>query len=455
LKDVLFNLASRIVSRARDKGFSDLEFYGKWVREIRVEVSRNSIKAVLDRSTIVFGVLGAVGKRIGSVGSEDVAVDVDALLDKLYSIAKSSREDADWRGFAKGYGRGVEASIYDKKVEELEPDTAVEITLDGVKVAVDAARRRGAEEAVVTEGGYTAITGGIFVANLNGEEQYVELTSSGIGFEIKSRKSGEESSYYAFYESRRLDTEGIIKECERGGEYSVLFLGAKPVESGEYAILLDPYMTALFISTALAPAFSALEVQENRSPLKGRIGEKVLSEAVDVYDDPGIDWGLGSRPFDDEGIATSRKPLVERGVLKTFLYNYYTAARENRASTGNGFRRAPSTPTRPFITNMVVQVRGITASEDEMVREMKRGIVVHGMIGYWMSNYVNGSTQATISHGLLVEGGEVKRAVKGVVLGGNIYEWLGKNLVYAGRDVKYVMNVYAPAIMFEKGRIAG
>jgi len=455
VKEVLFDLAHRIIARARSMGFDDLEFYGRWSREIRVEVSRGMVKAVTDRSTVSYGVLGAVGRRVGSIGSEDVSADLDKLLNQLLSIARSSREDRDWRGFAKGYGRGADVSIFDERIRELDHDTAVEIVVDSVKTATEAARRSGAEEAVVSGGGFTALTGGILVANMSGEEQYVEMTSAGIDLEVKSRKGGEESTYYAYYESRKLDLGDLMRECERGGEYSVKFIGAKPVESGEYTILLDPYMTALFISTALAPAFSALEVQENRSPLRNRVGSLVVSEHLSIYDDPSIEWGLGSRPFDDEGIATSRKALVESGVLKTYLYNYYTAMREGRVSTGNGFRRAPSLQTRPAPTNLAIVARGITASEDEMVRDIRRGIVVHGMIGYWMSNYVNGSTQATISHGLLVENGEVKRAVKGVVLGGNIYEWLGRSLVYVGREVKHVANIYTPAVMFERGRVAG
>ncbi len=455
MKEALIDLAHKIISRARGKGFSDLEFYGTWRKEIDIEISRNKIKAVRDRVIIEYGVLGAIGKKIGSIGSEDLSIDVDKLLDQLTSIVKASREDENWKGFARKYGRGSEAPGYDKELENITHEQAVEILVDSMKTATETAKKYGAEEVIVSEGSYSVYIGGVYVANIDGEEQYGEYTANGVGFEVKSRKAGEESSYYVFYQSRKLEVDEIMRESRRGGEYSVKFIGAKPVESGEYTILLDPYMTALFISTALVPAFSALEVQENRSPLKGRLGQQVLSENIEVLDDPTIEWGIGTRPFDDEGIATSKKTLIEKGVLKTYLYNYYTAVRENRESTGNGFRREPSAQTRPGPTNFVLMGRSDLMSEDEMLNEIKKGIIVHGMIGYWMSNYVNGSTQATISHGLLVENGEVKRAVKGVVLGGNIYEWLGKSLRGVGKELRKVGNIYAPAILFEKGKIAG
>lgn len=455
MKELLRDLAHKIISKARIKGFDDLEFYGMWRKEIDIEVSRNKIKAVRDRIIVEYGVLGAIGKKIGSIGSEDLDTDIDKLLDQLASITRASREDKEWRGFAKRYGKGVEAPNYDKEIENLSHERAVEILVDSINTASDTAKKYGAEEVIVSEGGYSIYRGGIYIMNIDGEEQYGEYTVNHIGLEIKSRKAGEESSYYMFYQSRKLDVDEIIRESMRSGEYSVKFIGAKPVESGEYTILLDPYMTALFIATVLVPAFSALDVQENRSPLKNKIGQQVVSENITILDDPTIEWGIGTRPFDDEGIATSKKTLVEKGVLKTYLYNYYTALRENRESSGNGFRRSPSSRTLPGPTNFVLKGLGNLAGEDEIIRDIKRGIIVHGMIGYWMSNSVNGSTQATISHGLLVENGEVKRAVKGVVLGGNIYEWLGKNLIMMGREIKKVGNIYAPAILFDKGRIAG
>ncbi|MET1160806.1 MAG: TldD/PmbA family protein [Thermoprotei archaeon] len=455
MRELLHELFEKIFRKAREKGIEELEFYARWSRGIETKVSRSRVKSITDALRVEYGVFGAIGKKTGSISSEDLNVDVDKLVDMLVSIIKASREDEKWSGFARNYGKGPEAPGYDKKIAEIAHEEVVDITRNAIETAIDAAKQGGAEEVIVSEGGYSAGIGGVFIANSYGEEQYGEYTINSISFEIKSRKAGEESSYWIWSGNRRLDLDEIISEVRRGGEYSVKFVGAKPVESGEYEVLLDPYMAGLFISTVLAPAFSALEVQEKRSPLAGKIGSQILSKNISIKDDPAIPWGLGTRPFDDEGIATTRKNLVEKGILKTYLYNYYTARREGRDSTGNGIRRTAGSPATPAPTNMVLECSGILASFDDMVREIKRGIIVHGMIGYWMSNPVNGSTQATVSHGLYVENGEVKKPVKGVVIGGNIYEWLGKSLVLVSKEVKKVGNIYAPAILVRGVRVAG
>ncbi len=455
MREVLADLSNKIIKKGLEKGIEELEFYGRWTREYRVSISRNHVKAFINNEIIEYGVLGSIGKKIGSIGSQDLDIDVDKLVEQLASIIKSSREDPSWRGFAKNYGKGIEAPGYDKELAEIEPDKIIEIMSHTIDTAIDSAKKLGADETIVSEGGYTVVVGGVYIANSNNEEQYGEYTYHGMFYEVKSRKGGEESSFGGYVANRRLDLSEIEKEARRAGEYSIKFMQAKPVESGEYQVLLDPYMTALFISTVLEPAFSALSVQEKRSPLRGKIGEKILSENIEIYDDPTIEWGIGTRPFDDEGIATTKKALVEKGVLKTYLYNYYTAMRENRASTGNGMRRTPSSPTTPSATNFVVKGLDNLMDEDEMVKEIKKGLVVHGMIGYWMSNEVNGATQATVSHGLFVENGEIVRAVKGVVIGGNIYSWLGENLLGISKKIYKLGSTYTPAILVDKVRIAG
>jgi len=455
MREILSDLAGKITSKARQKGFTDLEFYGVWRRRVEFEVSRNKLKTISDNTVVEFGVLGALGKKIGGVSSRDVNIDIDTLINNLFSIVKSSQEDPSWQGFARGYSKGVDVENYDKNIVEAIYEKGVEILETSINESIEYAKKNGAEDVNVSGGGLNLIYGGVLIANIDGEEIYGEGTYSSFSLEVVSSRAGRSSSFFAYYSSRRLSTSEILEEARRAGEYSVKFIDAKPVESGEYTIILDPYMTGLFIQTALAPAFSALEVQENRSPLKGRIDTQILNADLNIIDDPTIPWGIGTRSFDDEGIATRRKILVEKGVLKTYVYNYYTAKREGRESTGNGFRSSPSTVTQPAVSNLIIEAKGITMSLDEMISDVKKGIIVHGMIGYWMSSYINGSTQATITHGFLVENGEVKHPVKGVVLGGNIYEWLGSNLMGVGKDVKMLGNICTPSIMFSNGRIAG
>jgi PmbA protein len=88
-----------------------------------------------------------------------------------------------------------------------------------------------------------------------------------------------------------------------------------------------------------------------------------------------------------------------------------------------------------------------TSSLDSLVRDMNRGIVVHGTIGEWLSNPVSGYLNATVTHGFLVEGGEVKQAVKGVVLAGDAYKLLKEGLATLSKEAEAIINYIVPAVL--------
>lgn len=454
VRDVLLDLAKRFIDKLLEKGASEAEFFGSWARVRAAEISDGRIKRISVSDAGKYGIRVAVGKRLASIGLSDLSPDIDKLAETLVKIARNAPEDRDFPGFATNYSRGVLSSTYDEKIAGLDPEGIAGLLKNVVDTAGDAGRGAGADETIVTQGGLEVIDGGKLVVNSFGEHLYEENTMMSAWLEIKSRRDGSESTFYLEYGSRRLDEDEILRETVEAAKLSTRFVGGKPVESGKYEVLLHPHVTAKFLATVLAPAFSALHVQRGRSPLKDKIDKQVLSENIDILDDPSIDWAIGSCSFDDEGIPTSRKYVVSRGVLETYLYDHYTARRENRYSTGNGFRRSVSSPPSPGFTNMYVAGRN-TMKWEELIGEIKKGIIVYGVIGYWTSNFVNGGTQATVTHGLLVEDGEVKGPIKGVVIGGNIYEWLGRDLIGVGDKVVPLGDVHAPAVLIRNVDVAG
>lgn len=454
MREYFLDLSGKVIDELLKLGVREAEFYGSWGHEIYADISNGRVKRAGIRIIGHYGVRGAINKKVAGLGSTDLKSDPKEIALTLYKLIKASPEDENWPGFATNYSRGIMGSRFDDKLLNLTPEDTVKIVKELLDTSINAAMRNSADESKVTEGHIGISTGGIIIVNSYGEHLYDDLSSVTIWYSVKSRKNSEEASYDLFYVNRRLDLDKLLREARRAGEYSVKFIGAKPIESGTYKVLLDPYITADFVSVALAPAFSALNVQRNRSPLKGRMYEEVLSRDISIIDDPSIDWAIGTRCFDDEGIPTTRKHIINKGVLETLLYDYYTASKEGKTSTGNGFRRTPSSPPAPSHTNLVIENRSSTSLED-IVKDMDKGLIVHGVIGYWMSSYVNGSTQGTITHGLYIENGDIKHPVKGVVMGGNIYDWLGKDLLGIGKETEIWGNIKAPAILIDNASIAG
>ncbi len=455
MRETMISLGEKLIKKLVEKGADEAEFYGEYGRKLVLEISGGRVKRVAVKMLGNYGVRVAVDKRIASISSDDLVLsDIDRVAEMLISIARSSPRDESFPGFATGYKSSASPLIMDKRVAGLGGEEAVALLRDLIEKSVDAAKRSGAEEAEVTEGMFSAGQGGIVIMNSHGDLISGEGTSLAMYYDVKARRGGEESTYQAVKMLRRLSEDELMGEAEKAGSMAPLFIGASPVDSGEYTVLFGHELLALITKVALLPAFSAREVQQNRSPLKDRLGDKVLAETLVIRDMPHLDWRPGSRGFDDEGQATSTKAVVDKGVLKTFLYDTYTAARDNTVTTGNGFRRSPGSAPSPGFTNAVIEAEA-TGTWDELVAEIRRGLIAYMAIGYWMSKHENGAVQATLSHGFLVENGEVKRPVKGVVIGGNIYKWLGENLRGASKEAMWIGNVRTQAMLVDRVPVAG
>jgi predicted Zn-dependent protease len=161
---------------------------------------------------------------------------------------------------------------------------------------------------------------------------------------------------------------------------------AKTPPPGAYRAVIDNELIGLLLHEAFGHATEGDLVMYRASVLCRRLGERVAGDLVTIVDD-GLAKGGYPVAFDDEGVATKRKVVFDRGVLRTYLYDTYTANIDNRESTGNAKRMGASN-TYPDATNILV-LPG-TSSLDSLVRDMNRGIVVHGTIGERLSNPVSG-----------------------------------------------------------------
>jgi len=193
----------------------------------------------------------------------------------------------------------------------------------------------------------------------------------------------------------------------------------------------------------LASAFNGRMVLEGASPLKGKIGETLFSTDLSIIDDATTDYQAASAPFDDEGIATRAMPLVNRGVVENFYYDLHTAALAGTASTGNGNRSGGSLPS-PGINALVVG-SGI-APFDEMVADIKEGLIIEQLMGGEQGNILGGDFSGNVLLGYKIENGKITGRVKNTMIHGNVYQLL-KNVAAIGNDSRWVgTSLYTPSI---------
>lgn len=430
-------------------GADEVEVYA--VKRVGLDIvgTVRGIERVSSGERVDVGVRVVIGKRVSVQGGMVSRIeDVDSIAETAVKIAKTLPEDPQWVSLPKELGRSRVSGVIDPRVKEPSVDYFIEIVRYLLKRPGEIDRR-----AFTSSASAHLSTVGRVIGNNYGETQKEEATEVDVFVSVKAIEAGEESGYYDAYVAPTLAEFDPDRVIGRATEVAVKTLAARRVETGAYELVLIPRVFAGVVQSLIVPAVCADSVQKGRSPLKGRVGSPVLSESLTIIDDGTYPGLTGTRGFDDEGVSTRRKEVFDKGVLKGFLYDTYTALAEGRSSTGNAFRSVPySTPT-PWISNLLVE----PGSGDlaDLIRDVKRGIVVYATIGEWLSNPVSGLLNATVTNGMYVEGGDEKFPVKGVVLSGNIYEVLRPPEVRASGTVERFGRFSLPAIYLPKITLAG
>ena len=214
----------------------------------------------------------------------------------------------------------------------------------------------------------------------------------------------------------------------------------------------------VFTSKAIGNLLSTFEsgcngklVQKGVSPLTGKLGDKIIDERISIYDDPTIDYADGSYDCDDEGVPAQRTPMFEAGVLKNYIFDLQTAGIMNTKSTGNGTRSFSSQPS-PGNSNVIVEP-GDMKFED-MIKDMKRGILVDQVLGGGQSNVLAGEFSVNIDLGYLVENGEIVGRVKDCMVAGNVFD-VFNNIIALGDKSDWHGSLRVPPFYFKSINLAG
>ena len=247
--------------------------------------------------------------------------------------------------------------------------------------------------------------------------------------------------------------------CDRQPDYGAILQklitkyqraeGAAKIESGTYPVLFTPSAVSSTMGRMFSTIFSGQSVVQKASPLTDKLGEKIIDERVSVFEDPSI--GVSACEYDDEGVPTSKKNLIDRGVVKQFYWDRRWAARQGTKSSGNGFRGGISRPS-PSLANVCISP-GAT-SVDDLIAGIEEGIIVDQVLGAGQSNVLAGEFSVNIDLGYKVEQGKIVGRVKDTMVAGNIFEAFNDLVDLSDRPEWVGSSAYVPHILFAKLGVA-
>ena len=418
-------LKKAVADEAKKQGISDYELYYMTETDLSVETLKDEISSFSSGTSGGLSFRCLVGGKMGYASTELLTEDEVRRLVKVAAENAANTEKEDVAGIFAGSEKYLETTA-----KKYIPDDAAKLK----KVALDIQKANYAASDKVVDGTQSAATTHsvtIEIFNSFG----LNLTNS-VGVNVAMSyavvRDGEdtESNFELASLDENFDLENTVKKAVAGAEEC---LGATDdVKSGVYDIIISGRQMKDLLS-AFSPAFSAKNAQLGISLLAGKEGSVVASDIVTLTDDPMREGVSMQTPFDAEGVATYRKNVIEKGVLKTLLYNLETAKKAGVASTGNASRAGYSSPVATSPYGFCIEAGEY--SDDELLKLCGGGIYITELKGLHAGANPTTGDFSIESAGFMIENGKKTRAVKSFTIAGNFFE-LMKSIKALGNEVK-------------------
>jgi len=442
-------LAERAVNLAQRKGVDEAEAFVYQGLTTNVSIERGQIarsSRIIDRG---LGVRAIVNKAIGFSYTnmlESEAV-IEETVIKALDSAKASKPDKDWQGLPTKKAFSSVTGTYDNKIVELNSEDLVKIASTMLDTAEKTDRRI---FPIQGETGASYLCKA--VANSNGVEGFDHGTIIECSLATIAKGEGEVTPVcFEFNIERKYDVnpEWVGKEAAR---LAVSALKAKRTRTKNISVIFTQFALQQLLYFTLINAVKADCVQRNQSAFKGKIGKKVASEIVTVYDDGLFDGGIRTWKIDGEGVPQQKTPIIEKGILRNFIYDNYTAKKEGKESTGNASRAGYLSTPNVEATNF--HILPGNKSPEELVSGLKEGLLVYFLQGAHSSNPASGEFSVVATPAWKIENGEIVYATKGAMLAGNIFQVL-TNISGLANNERKIGQLVAPWVLVENVKVVG
>ena len=242
-----------------------------------------------------------------------------------------------------------------------------------------------------------------------------------------------------------------LEEAETIGlsasEKAIKRLNPRKVPTCQVPVIFDPRVSCSLLST-LASAISGSSIARGSSFLKDRLHEAVFSSDVTIIDDPHIIRGLGSRPFDGEGVKNGKKTIVENGVLQTWLLDMRTANKLKMTTTGHAARGVASPPS-PSSSNLYMKKGVLTPKE--LMEDIHSGLYLTETFGMGVNTTTGDYSQGAA--GFWIERGQIAYPVSEITIAGNLRDMF--KAITSANDLVFRYAANAPTLRVEAMTVAG
>jgi PmbA protein len=444
----LIEQASGVVSRALAASATDAECVFAEGEEFSANVRLGQVESVKESGSKALGLRVFFGRRSGSSYTSDLSpAGLNRLVESAIGLARITSEDpfAGLPDPAELGAAGGDLGLYYDDVRALPAARKIALACECEQAALDLDPRIANSEG----GAFDTVWGRRILVNSRGFQGEYRRSSCTLSAIPVARDGDQLQRDWWFSISRSFaGLEPPADVGRRAAERALRRLGAVKVETRRVPVVFEP-RTARTLLSNLFEAVSGDSIYRQASFLAGKLGERVAAANVTVVDDGLMPGGFGTSPFDDEGVPTRRTPVVENGVLRSYLLNTYTARKLGLATTGNASRSLAGVPG---IGPGNFYLEPGVHSPQEILASVRDGFLVTELMGFGV-NLVTGDYSRGAA-GLWIRNGEPAFPVHEVTIAGNLSRML-QDIEMIGSDLEFRGAIAAPALKIAEMTVGG
>ena len=444
--------AAGAVQLAIDGGAAAAECTISEGEEFSVGVRMREIESLKEAGSRGAGIRVLVGEKGAQRGGSSYTSDlspagIETMVRQALELAKITSVDP-FAGLPEAGDLGKlegDLRLYDPAIERMDTEWKIDQALRAEKAALDFDPRIQLSEGA----SFDSHVGRRVFANSLGFVGSYRTSSCSLSV-VPVAKAGEamERDYWHTSARSAAGLESPESVGRIAAERAVRRLNARKVPTQKVPVIFEP-RTARQLLGDLFDAVNGSSIYRQASFLAGKVGEKIASETLTVVDDATIPGLFGTTPFDDEGVASRRTMVVERGVLKSYLLNTYSARKLNLKTTGNASRgitgNAGIGPGNFFIEAGAL-------SPEQIIAGVSSGLYVTELIGGG-GNTVTGDYSSGAA-GMWIENGKLAYPVSEITIAGNMKQML-QEIDQIGSDLEFRSSLAAPTILIREMTISG
>jgi PmbA protein len=444
----LEDVAQDVIKQALGAGASDAECTIADGEEFSANVRMGELETLKDAGSRGAGLRVLIGRRMGASYTSDLTPDgIRQMVRSAIDLAALTSEDPhaalpdkDELGSLQ-----TDLKLFSDETAELATERRIAIAKQAEAAALAVDPRITNSEGASFD---SSVSGRVFANSRGFLGAYRTSYCSVSAVPVATQNGSMERDYWFTIARNYKGLEDAETVGQKAAARAIRRLGAVKVETQRAPVIFEP-RTARSLLNNIFDAIDGRAIYRKASFLAGKLGEKIAHESVTIIDDGTIPGLFGSSPFDDEGVPTRRTPVIERGVLKNYLLNTYTARKLDMKTTGNASRGITGNAGIGH-GNFFLEAGG--RSQEEIIRGVKNGFFVTELIGSGVNTVTGDYSRGAV--GMWIKDGELAFPVSEVTIASTLQEMLN-GIAAIGSDLEFQGSVSAPTIMLGEMTVAG